>query len=180
MSITNNKKAVSVVLSAALVFGMFIGAAPKTEVNAAARFTDVSTSDWYYNSVEYVASNGIMSGISTTKFNPTGQMTRAQFVTVLYRMTDNVVTVGQPTINFSDVSAGTFYYEAVNWAVANGITSGIGNNCFGPNGVVTREQMATFANRYINKFQPGKISESVFPKVYADDSSISSWAKEAI
>ena len=180
MSITTNKKAVSVILAAALVFGMFIGAAPKTEVNAAARFTDVSSTDWYYNSVEYVASNGIMSGISTTKFNPTGQMTRAQFVTVLYRMTDNAVTVGQPTTNFSDVSAGTFYYEAVNWAVANGITTGIGNNCFGPNGVVTREQMATFTNRYVNKFQSDKVVAAVTPSIYADDSSISAWARDAI
>ena len=172
-------KSLSLVLAFVMALSVLVGVMPYNRSGATARFKDVSSQDWFYDAVEYVAENDLMSGTSSTRFSPKKTMTRAQFVMVLYRLTgDNVQDAA--SAGFSDVKSTDYYYNAVNWASKNGITSGVGNNKFDPNGSVSREQMATFLARYIEKFHQGKFTASSNPSAYTDDAKISNWAKSAI
>lgn len=108
-------------------------------------FTDVSESDWFYSDVEFVYIKGLFHGTSKTTFSPKEPMTRAMLVTVLWQQS------GAPAVSgntFTDVATDAYYYNAVNWAVQNGITYGISNDLFGPDMEITREQMAAFLWRY--------------------------------
>ena len=108
-------------------------------------FTDVSANDWYYDSVYWAVKNGIAVGTSATTFSPNEPCTRAQIATFLWR------TVGSPIVNsgstFADVPSNSFYYNAVQWAVANGITFGTGDDNFSPNAPCTRAQAVAFMHR---------------------------------
>lgn len=100
---------------------------------------------WAYNGICYCLEKGIMNGISETIFRPNGILTRAQFVTILYRME------GEPAIskdpNFSDVPAGQWYSKAVCWAAENQIVTGYPDHSFRPDGQITREQIAVILYR---------------------------------
>ena len=109
-------------------------------------FTDVKSTDWYYDAVKYVNENGLFAGTSDTAFSPTMTMTRGMLVTVLYGM------AGKPDVpaatTFSDVAANAYYAKAVAWAAANKLVTGYTNGKFGPNDPVTREQMVTILYGY--------------------------------
>ncbi|MGI6205488.1 MAG: S-layer homology domain-containing protein [Anaerovoracaceae bacterium] len=109
-------------------------------------FTDVSEDSWAYDFIEYVYDNDLFAGTSATTFSPEMTMDRAQIITVLYRMS------GSPSVsttsNFTDVKSTDYYYSAVNWAVQNGITSGVSDTEFAPDRALTREEIATFLHRY--------------------------------
>ncbi len=111
-----------------------------------AAYSDLDVSQWYHEYTDYVLEAGLMEGIGDGKFAPNANMTRAQLVTVLYRM------AGTPEVEltetFMDVNANDWFAEAVAWAYANGITQGMTENLFAPNASVTREQMVTFFARY--------------------------------
>ena len=109
-------------------------------------FTDVARDDWYYDAVVYVYENGLMIGMDETHFSPSSTLTRAQIVTILYRMADSPDVTG--TCAFGDVAEGKWYSDAVLWAAQNGITKGVSANVFAPNEAVSREQMFTFVARY--------------------------------
>jgi len=143
-------------------------------------FIDVKESDWFYDSVKFAHQNGLFSGTSTTTFSPSNTMTRGMMVTGLWRLGGSP-TVGSPAAGsaaFTDVPTGAWYADAVNWAAANGIVSGVGGNLFAPNDEITREQMAVMLNNY------AKFVDAELPKeregVFADEDKISSWAKEAV
>ena len=105
-------------------------------------FSDIATSDYYYDAVLWAVENGVTSGISATTFGPNVTVTRAQMMTFLWR------AHGSPKVSgsnpFTDVSVSDYYYDAVLWAVANGITSGTSATTFGPDNVVNRAQAVTF------------------------------------
>ena len=106
-------------------------------------FTDVKKNQYYYKPVLWALENGVTSGETATKFGVKSPCTRAQAVTFLW------VAAGKPSPEttenpFSDVKAGRYYYQAVLWAVENGITSGVGNGKFGINQTCTRAQIVTF------------------------------------
>ena len=111
-------------------------------------FTDVHEKDWYNDSVQFVYDNNIMTGKSAAVFAPEATMTRAEFVTVLYRMS------GSPGIaytdKFNDVPENMFYSLPVLWASqeSTGIVYGYGNGNFGPNDTITREQLTVMLFRY--------------------------------
>lgn len=108
-------------------------------------FWDVFVADWFADDVKYAVEKGIMSGTSATTFSPNDSATRAQFATILYRL------AGSPSVSghsFSDVKAGEWYANAVEWAYQNGIVNGTGGGKFSPNGNVTREQLAVMFYRY--------------------------------
>ena len=111
-------------------------------------YTDVNNEDWYYPVVQYMAEKGYMTGYSATTFGPKDTLSRAMFVTILYRVSGEKVQTS--TTKFVDVPTNTWYSEAIAWAVANGITSGTSDTTFSPNAPVTREQMATLMQRYAN------------------------------
>ena len=124
-------------------------------------FVDVPSDAFYANAVKWAVENEITTGVGNNRFDPNGQCTRGQVVTFLWR------AAGKPTVSanvsFSDVQPGAFYYEAVKWAVANGITTGIGGNRFAPNDSCTRGQVVTFLHRAENS--PGVSSVSSFADV---------------
>ena len=117
--------------------------APKSYSNP---FTDVKRSDYYYEAVLWAVEKGITTGTSTTTFSPSAACTRAQVVTFLYR------AAGEPNVSsgnsFTDVKSGDYYYDAVRWAVKNGITTGTSTTTFGPSSTCTRGQIVTFLYRY--------------------------------
>lgn len=109
-------------------------------------FVDVKESDWFYDAVKYVYSNGLMQGVSETAFSPNGKLTRGQMVTLLYRLADSP-EVKEPS-PFTDVKADAYYAKAIAWAYENKIAFGVTETEFKPNQNVTREQMAAFLARY--------------------------------
>ena len=112
-------------------------------------FTDVSESDWFFGDVKFVYQNGLMNGTSSTTFSPDGTTSRGMIVTILWRMAGSPdmkdEILGYP---FQDVDANAYYATAVYWARLNGIADGYGDNTFGPDKPITREQMAVMLYRY--------------------------------
>ena len=115
-------------------------------------FTDVDRSlgSWYHKAVDWAVSNKITDGTSDTTFSPMEPCTRAQAVTFLYR------AAGAPSVSglkntFTDVKEGSFYYDAVLWAVAKGITEGVTDTTFAPNDACTRAHIVTFLFRAAGK-----------------------------
>ena len=106
-------------------------------------FVDVATGSYYEDAVDWAVENGITQGTDDTHFSPDGICTRAQAATFLWR------AAGSPkpetrTMPFTDVPAGSYYYDAVLWAVENGITKGTSNTTFSPNMTCTRAQIVAF------------------------------------
>ena len=109
-------------------------------------FADAAPTAWYHDGVHYCLENGLMRGASGGKFLPDGSTTRAQLVTILWRLEWSPAPVS--TADFSDVADGAWYAGAVRWAADSGVVKGYDNGCFGPNDAVTREQMAAILYRY--------------------------------
>ena len=117
-----------------------------TAVGGGYRFQDVTADQWFYEAVDYMASEGYILGISQTHFGPGLNMNRASFVTLLGRL-EGVQKVNAET-GFTDVPVDSFYSGYVAWAVEKGITNGMTENLFGPAEPVNRAQMVTFLYRY--------------------------------
>ena len=109
-------------------------------------FADAAPTAWYHDGVHYCLENGLMRSVSTASFLPDGSTTRAQLVTILWRLEGSPETTG--AARFSDVAGDAWYTEAVRWAAGCGVVKGYDNGCFGPNDAVTREQMAAILHRY--------------------------------
>ena len=109
-------------------------------------FGDLTAAAWYHDGVHYCLENGLMRGVSGGKFLPDGSTTRAQLVTILWRLEGSPETTG--AVRFGDTAGGAWYTEAVRWAAGCGVVKGYDNGCFGPNDAVTREQMVTILYRY--------------------------------
>ncbi len=129
------------------VYTMTLEIQPTNNGCLSRRFTDVSTSSYYHEAVDYGVQTGLFKGTSNTTFAPEDKVTRAQVVTVLYRLS------GSPTVSgksrFTDVEAGSYYEDAVIWGQATGVVKGITDTTFCPNDPVTRQQMVTFLYRYL-------------------------------
>ena len=111
-------------------------------------FTDVPESSYYYDAINWAYRHHITNGTSDTTFSPDKSCTRGQIVTFLY----NYLGKGQTcqTSAFQDVSKGSYYFQAVNWAVAKGVTSGTSNSTFSPDRTCTRAEAVTFLYRGVN------------------------------
>ena len=138
------------------------------------RFDDVAKSAWYYKAVEYVAENGIMSGVSAREFAPNAGFSRAMLAQTLYAMS------GKPTVKaegtFADVAANAWYADAVNWAAEKGYVSGVGDGKFAPDASITREQMALILYRYAGSPD----ASGMVLREFADGDSVSAYAVDAI
>ncbi|MCB6365975.1 S-layer homology domain-containing protein [Intestinibacillus massiliensis] len=144
----------------------------------AAGFTDVAN-HWAKGAIDYVVSSGLFTGASATRFEPEAAMTRGMFVTVLGRMADAKGDGAAAAKAFADVAADAYYAPYVAWASENGIVTGTDPGRFDPEAPVTREQMAAILARYIGKSGlelAGKGDKAAF----ADDGSISAYAKDAV
>ncbi|MFT4104159.1 MAG: S-layer homology domain-containing protein [Lacrimispora sp.] len=140
-------------------------------------FTDIA-GHWAKEDIEFVASRGLFSGTSETKFSPNTAMTRGMFVTALGRLA-NADVRGYAKSSFSDVQDDAYYMGYIEWASKNNIVNGVGNGKFAPDQSVTREQMAVIMSNY------AKTIGYTLPKVhieniFTDNAKISTYAKEAV
>ncbi len=126
-------------------------------------FVDVPTGAYYYDAVAWAVENGVTNGTSATTFSPDMAVSRAQMVTFLWRAHGSPEATG--TNPFIDVSTSDYYYDAVLWAVANGVTNGTSATTFSPDAPVTRAQAVTFQWRAAGS---PVVSGSSFGDVAAD------------
>ena len=137
-------------------------------------FTDLEKDGWYLDYVRYAFVNDIMNGMTATTFEPNGTLTRAMYITMLYRLN------GEPEVKaasaYGDVKGDEWYAKAVAWGTENGIVEGYAGK-FAPQDSITREQMAAMMYRYA-KLNGGDVSASASFDAFKDGSSVSDWAKE--
>ena len=149
----------------------------ETEAPVGEPFLDVNEGDWFYDAVAYANENGLMDGVGGNRFAPNSATTRAQLVTILYRLE------GQPAVSgdlpFTDVEAGTWYTNAVVWAAQNGIVNGVGDDTFAPGNDLTREQLVTILYRYAEA-KGYDVSASADLAGYPDGEEIQAYAREAM
>ena len=140
-------------------------------------FTDIEN-HWAKDNILFVVSRGLLNGTSETTFSPNTGMTRGMFVTALGRLA-GVDPADYQTGKFTDVKADAYYAPYVNWAAKTGIVSGTTDTTFAPDTNINREQMAVIMKNYAVKlgYTVPKALEAV---TFADNASISSWAKEAV
>lgn len=151
------------------------GKTDSTQTGLYGKYTDLAANGWYRSGVEYMLSNGYMNGVSADTFDLEGAVTRAQFVTILYRYagSPDVAGLNNP---FADVAADAWYAKAVEWGVNNGVVKGVSDTAFDPEAPLTREQLATQLYRYDKAQAP---SENHL-QAYADVAKISDYAKDAM
>ena len=140
-------------------------------------FTDIG-GHWAKEHILFTVSRGLFSGTSETTFSPNTTLTRGMFVTALGRLA-GINPDSYKTGTFIDVKADAYYAPYVNWAASKGIVSGTTSTTFAPDSNITREQMAVIMKNYADKmgYSIPKTLETV---TFADNASISSWAKDAV
>ena len=169
------------ILSALLALCIVFSLVPTALAEKADDFTDVSRSDWYYQFVDYVTSKGYFNGVADKTFAPADNMTRAMFVTVLFRFHGAKGDSSQSA--FVDVAPGEWYTAAINWAAANRIVDGVGNGKFAPNDPITRAQMCTMIERYLDLYRKAwkvTLPETGSVSVMVDESAIPAYALAAV
>ena len=148
------------------------------EVVSTLPFDDVDVDDWFYDAVEYAYENDLMNGVSSDEFDPNGTLTRGMMVTVLYRLE------GEPEsradLPFEDVEPGTWYTEAVRWAVDEGIVLGTSDTTYEPDAMITREQLATMLYRYAAYKDYDTTQGGMAIREFEDYEDISDWALEGL
>lgn len=142
-------------------------------------FKDVPVTSWFYDSVEFVYTQKLMNGVSDTKFDPAGKMTRGMLVTILYRLDGSPKVTDSQRKAFTDIS-GQYYTDAIAWAYANGLVNGVGNKQFAPNNTVTRQDAVVIFYRYFVNYC--QLSQDPGGKLqgFADISSVSDYAYNAM
>ncbi len=144
-----------------------------------AAFSDLNPTAWYHDGIHYCLENGLMQGISGGTFLPDGGTSRAQLVTILWRMEGGPEK--SSTVSFRDVEEDAWFAEAVHWAAAEGIVQGLGGERFAPDDKVTREQMVTVLWRFAKyKGDDVSIGEDTNILSYADAFSVSDYAIPAM
>ena len=142
-------------------------------------YADAVNTAWYHDGVHFCLENGLMVGLSGGRFAPSGDVTRAQVVTILWRLE------GKPVVNyamqFEDAATGEWFTEAVRWAASSGIVTGYSDKAFGPNDAITREQFAAILYRY-SQFKGCDVSVGEDRNIldFDDTQSISTYAVPAI
>ena len=141
-------------------------------------FEDVDSDEWYYSAIKYSYNNKFISGTTSTTFSPDMKLTRGMLVTILHNME------GKPKVTevnkFPDVQDSTmYYYKAVNWAIKNKIISGYNNGKFGPDDLITREQLAVILWKYSRYKGTYKDKTADYSK-FSDSKKISEFAQKGM
>ena len=149
----------------------------ETEEPVAEPFVDVAEGDWFYDAVVYAYQNELMDGVGGNRFAPNSETTRAQLVTILYRLE------GQPAVSgdlpFTDVEAGTWYTDAILWAAQNNIVNGVSDTEFAPGDEITRQQLVTILYRYAEA-KGYDVSASADLSGYPDAGQVQDYAQPAM
>lgn len=146
---------------------------------SASNFRDVSPNAWYYEAVDYAASEGLFSGTSSNTFSPNEPMTRGMFVKVLGNKA-KIDTSAFPGSSFTDVSAGAWYAPCVEWAAKNVIVNGVGSGKFAPERSVTREQMAVILYNYARYAGCDTMAQVGVLVKFSDNCKVSTYARHAM
>ena len=138
--------------------------------------------DWAHEGLDYCIYHGYIAGTSAITVAPTGVCTRAQLVSILYRMQGEPTTVAGYELAklrapFNDVPRGQWYTDAIWWAKLTGVVSGTSATTFDPSGEITREQLAVILYNYTKQFAPGSLTEAGSLAGFPDAGSVSSWAR---
>ena len=141
------------------------------------KFTDVKESDWYYGAIKYTTDRGILRGATDTEFRPSKNITRADLVTILWRMEGEPQVTGVK--DFPDVSTKAYYANAVRWGTKNNIVSGYNNGNFGPTDNITREQLATILYNYA-KYKGKNVTANPDLSKYKDWHKVTGYAQPAM
>lgn len=140
-------------------------------------FTDVTESNWFFEPVCKLFQSGIIKGMTATTFVPAGDVTRAEFVTFLYRL-DGEKKAEAKSI-FTDVKEGNWFYDQIVWAAENGIVNGVTPTEFKPNDKITREQIVTILFRYASYANLNTAASADLTE-FADANKVSSYAVDAM
>ena len=146
------------------------------------KFTDVPSDSWYKQYVDFVVDNGYMNGVSSTKFAPNDNLTRAMFATILARYDGATVDNSKATA-FSDVAVNQWYTGSIAWANEKGIVNGTGSGKFSPEANITRQDLCVMVERYITYVESTTDKVHVTPgvaKTFTDEGQIASYAKSAM
>ena len=149
----------------------------ETEAPVDEPFVDVAEGDWFYDAVVYAYQNELMDGVGGNRFAPNSETTRAQLVTILYRLE------GQPAVSgdlpFTDVESGTWYTDAILWAAQNNIVNGVNDTEFAPGDDLTRQQLVTILYRYAES-KGYDVSASADLSGYPDAGQVQDYAQPAM
>lgn len=149
--------------------------APTANATESVPFSDVPPGSWYDEAVWFVYTYNLMIGTSSTKFSPNQKVTRAMLAQILYNASSKIIPPDHPT--FKDVKPGSWYYDAVSWAAAKGITKGTSKTKFSPDLAITKEQALTFLYRFYADEADKNLDKSVI-NLYSDWENISKYARE--
>lgn len=138
--------------------------------------------DWSHEGLDYCIYRGYIAGTSASTVAPTGVCTRAQLVSILYRIQGEPTTVAGYELAklrapFDDVPRGQWYTDAIWWAKLTGVVSGTSATTFDPSGEITREQLAVILYNYTKQFAPGSLTATGSLAGFPDAGSVSSWAR---
>ena len=149
----------------------------ETEAPVDEPFVDVAEGDWFYDAVVYAYQNELMDGVGGNRFAPNSETTRAQLVTILYRLE------GQPAVSgdlpFTDVETGIWYTDAILWAAQNNIVNGVNDTEFAPGDEITRQQLVTIFYRYAES-KGYDVSASADLSGYPDAGQVQDYAQPAM
>ncbi|MBQ2468192.1 MAG: S-layer homology domain-containing protein, partial [Clostridia bacterium] len=168
------KKLLCLFLAVLTVAAMIPLALSVGSADSAFPFTDVPANEWYRPEVEFAWENDLMVGVSNTTFEPESPMTRAMFVTVLFRMSGEKAEF---TDRFPDVKAADWFAESVGWAAKTGLVLGYPDGTFRPDVNITRQEVAATLVRYTDYVKmriPGHSATS--PEHFSDEEKIEDWA----
>ncbi|MBQ4561197.1 MAG: S-layer homology domain-containing protein [Clostridia bacterium] len=178
------KKIISFILVLATVLSCFavaVSAAPqgnRRSDEGMLPFEDVKSDHWFAPYLEFCYANGIIKGMNEYTFGHAGQLTRAQFVTMLANL-EGVDTSAYSVAKFTDVKSNHWYYGAVAWAYEKGIVSGMTDTTFAPNGVLTRAQLAVVMRNYMQNKYLVEVKDDVLNK-FSDKPKAEYWYYDAM
>ena len=151
---------------------------PKPDTPIANPFIDVKPDQWYTDGILWCYQNEYMAGVSDTEFGRKSNVTRAMFATILAKIDGSDIS-GYSKMSFTDVKAGQWYSNAIEWAASNGYAAGLGEGIFGYKQNVSREQIALFFYTYSSKNNID-VSDEADLSGYADLNRVHSWALDAV
>ena len=172
------KKRLSFTLSF-IFFAFFVFSTAVLARKSAFSFTDVDENAWYFDEVKTVYEAGIMEGKSVAEFDPTANMSRAEFVTVLCRLSDESYEGKGNSLSFSDTDKNAWYADYVAWGVKNDMVKGLPGNKFAPNQAVSRQEMAVFIDRFIS-YMNIELKDNSKVDAFGDNNKVADYAKAAV
>ena len=144
-------------------------------------FVDVAQGDWYQSAVAYAYEKGLFSGTGADTFSPGLSMDRSMLVTVLYRLAGSPSgELNSAQASFVDVAADSWYAPYVRWAFVQGVTAGTGEDTFGPEEPVSRQQILVMLHSFARRYLGLELSGGADLSAYADGGEAASWAREAV